>query len=105
MKKTLIALMGLAGVAMGAATVPAWTVVDNHNGTVTYTTTLYGGYDISLGDAAITGGESFTLSVLQTSSVWMEGTDYGCGLVGTSNPLNQYGSKKDSPARQMRALR
>ncbi len=84
MKKTIIALLALAGVAAAAETPPAWNFVDNGDGTATYSLTLQGNYSIDLGELAIKDNESFTLVVETKASGWAN--EYGTGLVSTSNP-------------------
>ena len=102
MKKTLITLLALGGLAMGTEETPAtpatpatpdWTITDHGDGTATYSITLNGSYYINLGDAAISDGESFSMSVETTASRW--GNDWGTGLVGTSNPYAANGTKGD----------
>ncbi len=85
MKKTIIALMALAGAAM-AATTPEWSFVDNGNGTATYSVTLNGNYTIDLGKAAIENGEAFTMTVETKASGWAN--QYGSGLVSTNDPYS-----------------
>lgn len=92
MKKALIALVILTGAAM-AGTTPKWNFTDNGNGTATYSVTLNGNYNIDLGAAAITNGESFTMTVECTAPSW--GNEWGTGLVGTENPYSADGKKYD----------
>lgn len=90
MKKKLMlisCLVSAAAMADTQTTTPDWTVVDNGDGTLTYTATVSGNYNFSLGDAAITDGESFTLSVETTADGWANG--WGTGLVGTVDPYNR----------------
>ncbi len=83
MKKTLITLAALAMASVvSAATEADWTLSAGPTaGTVTYSTTLDGIFDIALGDAAITNGESFTLTV--TTTLNQHGNNYGTGIIGT----------------------
>lgn len=65
MKKTLIALLSLAGVAVAVdpATTPVWTTSSTSPGQVTYSFTQTGSFNFTdLGDAAIKDGESFSLT-------------------------------------------
>lgn len=67
MKKTLTALLLMAGVAMGAA--PTWNITQTDATHVTYTATWTGSFTFDdLGDAAIKDGESFTLAMSFTSA-------------------------------------
>ena len=90
MKKTIITLMALACSVGVAATTPEWVIADHGNGTATYSITLTGDYTIDLGEAAIKGGESFTMTVETEASGWANG--WGTGLVGTKDPYGSDGS-------------
>lgn len=74
--------MAMAGMAF--ASTPDWNIVDNGDGTATYSITLSGNYNIDLGEAAIQNGESFTMIVETKASGWAN--SYGTGLVSTTNP-------------------
>lgn len=73
MKKTIIALLALAGVASAAA--PTWSTTMPDDDHITYTTTQTGRFTFdSLGDAGIKDGESFSMTLTFTCP---------------SNPFNQ----------------
>ena len=62
MKKTIIALVALAGVALADS--PEWSAVQTDATHVTYTTTQTGSFDFdSLGDAALSNDESFSITM------------------------------------------
>ena len=65
MKKTLIALIALAGVATAdVATTPVWTSTSTKPGQVTYSFTQTGSFNFTdLGAAAIKDGESFSITM------------------------------------------
>lgn len=78
MKKTLIALLSLAGVAVAVdpATTPVWTTSSTSPGQVTYSFTQTGSFNFTdLGDAAIKDGESFslTLEIYAKSNPFLQG--------------------------------
>lgn len=94
MKKTIITLLALAGVAIGeSTTTPKWTITNNGDGTATYTATLEGEYNINLGEAAIKNGESFILTIETSATGWANA--YGSGLAGTTNPFDAESKKYD----------
>lgn len=74
MKRTVIAIMALAGVVSAAS--PVWVAEQIDSSHVTYTTTQTGSFTFdSLGDAAISNGESFsmTLTFCSTSNPFLQG--------------------------------
>lgn len=90
MKKTLIALMALSGVAAAdVATTPVWTTSSTAPGQVTYTFTQTGSFNFTdLGDAAIKDGESFTLTMkfVCPSNPFIQGN--GLSFVAAKNGSN-----------------
>ncbi len=76
--------MALCGAALGEATNPNWGLVDNQNGTATYSITLNGSFNINLGDAAIKDGESFSMTIEATAPAWAN--EWGTAIAGTANP-------------------
>ena len=71
---SLLSLTALGGLCAYGAT-PVWNITDAGGGNVTYTTSASGTFTFDdLGSAAISGGESFTLTVEFTSTVspWVQ---------------------------------
>ena len=71
---SLLSLTALGGLCAYGAT-PVWNITDAGGGNVTYTTSASGTFTFdNLGSAAISGGESFTLTVEFTSTVspWVQ---------------------------------
>ena len=96
MKKTIIALMALAGIASAAA--PEWSAVQTDPTHVTYTTTQTGSFTFdSLGDAAISNGESFTLTMrfTCTSNPFVQGNalSFLAAKAGSQNDLYDIGGE------------
>ncbi len=91
MKKTLVTLASLAVASVASAADAAnWDVLAGPTeGTVTYTTTLSGLYDIDLGEAAIKDGEAFTLTV--TTTINAHGNSWGTGIIGTHDVYDSNG--------------
>lgn len=87
MKKTLLSLLALSGLAMADS--PAWHAVNNGDGTGTWSTTISGGFNFDLGDLAIKDNESFTLTVYQTAESW--GNGYGTAMIATGEPYDNCG--------------
>ena len=87
MKKTLIALMALAGLAAAdVATTPEWITTSTAPGQVTYTFTQTGSFNFAdLGDAAIKDGESFsiTMEFYAVSNPFLQGN--GLSFIAAKN--------------------
>ena len=90
MKKTIIALMALAGVAAAdVADTPVWTTTSTAPGKVTYSFTQTGSFDFTdLGGAAIKDGESFslTLEIYAPSNPFLQGG--GLSFLSAKNGTN-----------------
>lgn len=92
MKKTIITLLALAGCSALAATSPEWTAVQTDPTHVTYTTTQTGLFTFnSLGDASISNGESFSITMefcaITNPFVQQDGLSFLAAKNGTEEDL------------------
>ena len=91
---TLIAAAAMTATAYAEVVAsPTWTWSLGADGDLTASTTISGGFDFDLGDLAITGGESFKLSVFQTATSWAN--NGGTGVIGTHDPYSDDASNNN----------